>query len=230
MKFLLMLLFLAQPLMAQTFTVTHEKKLWRDGRGKIEVTNDGISYSTEKKEDSRQWKYEDIQYFDRISQKEFILLSYEDSRMLFGRDKAYHFKITDGELSDDLFLEISEKMNRPVTNRQLPDNVIMHYQIPVKHTHTFGGCEGVLQFAEESIHYNTNHKKDARAWKLGRDIQSIWSMDRYQLEIHVYENNRREFSRTRIYNFVLKEPLDPDVYMKMKLKLYDLEITYSLIP
>jgi len=218
-----MLLFLVQPLMAQTFTVIHEKKLWRDGGGRIAITDDGITYSTEKKEDSRQWKYEDIQYFDRVSSKEFTILSYEDESRLLGRDKSYRFVITEGELTDDIFRTISLRLNKPVTNRDLPENVAARYELPVKHLHTFGGCEGTLKFTGDAVYYLTEHKKDAREWQLIRDIQSIWSSDPYQLEIHVYENNRREFSRSRTYSFILKTPLDPEVYRKLKLRLYDLE-------
>ena len=51
-------------------------------------------------------------------------------------------------------------------------------------------------------------------------------MDRYRLEIFSYDNNRREFSHARAYHFQLKQPLDPDFYRKLKLKLYDLEAAH----
>jgi hypothetical protein len=229
MKYLLILLFLAQPLAAQTFPVIHEKTFWRDGHGTIEITDEGIRYASDKAKDSRSWSYQDIQSLDRISSKEFTILSYEDESRYLGRDKSYHFVITEGELTDELFRKISEKMGRPVTDRVVPDNIAVQYRIPVKHLHTFGGCEGILEFTGDSIIYATKHKADAREWKLSRDVQSVWSSDRYQLEIHVYENNRREFSRTRIYKFALKTPLDPEIYRSLKLKLYDLEADHSPI-
>ncbi len=223
MKYLLMLFFLAQPLAAQTLGVKHEKSLWRDGRGTIEITDKGIEYTSEDKKGKRTWLYRDIQHFDRISGKEFILLSYEDASLLLGRDKSYHFVITEGELTDELFQKIVRRLDKPVTNREVPENSTASYELPVKHSHTFGGCEGVLHFTEDSVYYATEHAKDAREWRLGRDIQSVWSSDPYQLEIQVYENNRREFSKTRRYKFQLKEPLDSAIYRKLKLQLYDLE-------
>jgi hypothetical protein len=223
MRYLLILLFIAQPLVAQTFDVMHEKTLWRDGRGKIEITDEGIIFAAEKKEKSRTWRYADIQYFDRISGKEFTILSYEDNPMLLGRDKEYHFLITDGELTNEIFYKIRDRLNKPATNREFPDAVNARYELPVKHLHTFGGCEGTLKFTEDKIYYVTDNKKDAREWRFATDIQSVWSSNRYQLEIHAYDNNRREFSRTRIYKFDLKEPLDPEMYRSLKLKLYDLE-------
>jgi hypothetical protein len=224
MKTLLILLFMAQPLAAQTFDVIHEKTLWRNGGGKIEITDEGIIFAAEKREDSRTWRYEDIQYFDRISSKEFTILSYEDNLMLLGRDKKYHFLITEGELTTEIFYGIRDRLNKPATNREFPDVVNVRYKLPVKHLHTFGGCEGTLKFSEDKIYYVTKNKKDAREWRLATDIQSVWSSNRYQLEIHAFDNNRREFSRTRVYKFDLKKPLDPEMYRSLKLKLYDLEI------
>jgi hypothetical protein len=229
MKYFLILVFLVQPLAAQTFNVIHEKRFWRDGNGTIEITDEGIRYSSTKAEDSRSWAYHDIQYLDRISSTEFTILSYEDEARYLGRDKSYHFVITEGKLSDAIFEKISRRINRPVTDRMPPGDASVEYRIPAKHTHTFGGCEGVLQITRDSIIYATEHKEDAREWKLGSDVQSVWSSDRYRLEIHVYENNRREFSRTRTYNFALKAPLDPETYRKLKLKLYDLEAVHSPI-
>jgi hypothetical protein len=222
MKYLLALFLLAQPLAAQTFSVIHEKSLWRDGRGTVEITDEGITFKADKGKDSREWKYEDIQYFDRISDKEFTILSYEDSSILLGRDKQYHFLITEGELTEDLFNRIRTRMDKPATNRQFPEVQNVRYELPAKHLHTLGGCEGTLKFTDDSIYYVTDDKKDAREWRIAEDIQSIWSSDRYQLEIHAYDNNRREFSKARVYSFALKKPLDPAFYRSLKLKLYDL--------
>ena len=178
MNYLLILLFMVQPLAAQTFDVIHEKTLWSDSGGKIEITDDGIVFVAEKEEDSRTWRYEDIQYFDRISSKEFTILSYEDNSMLLGRDKQYHFLISEGELTTDIFYRIRDRLNRPATNREFPDAVNAQYELPVKHQHAFGGCEGTLRFTEDKIYYVTENKKDAREWRFATDIQSIWSSNR----------------------------------------------------
>jgi len=226
MKYFLMLLLCAQPMAAQTLSVIHEKSLWMNGHGKLEITEEGIAYKSEKAKESYTWKYIDIQYFDRISNKEFTILSYKDLPLLLGRDKEYHFLVTEGELTDELFQTICARLNKPVTDRVFPEVTAVEYQVPVKHLHTFGGCQGVLKFTRDSIYYETDDKKDARDWKLSQDVQSVWSMDRYQLEIFSYDNNRREFSHTRPYHFQLKQPLDPVFYRNLKLKLYDLEVAH----
>ncbi|MEJ2096859.1 MAG: hypothetical protein P8Y38_06910 [Deltaproteobacteria bacterium] len=230
MKYLLILIFLAQPLAAQTLEVIHKKALWWDGRGKIEISDEGISFIAEKEEESRSWRYQDIQYFDRISGSEFTILSYEDSSILLGRDRQYHFLITEGELTNEIFYRIRDRLNKPATNREFPDVANARYELPVKHLHTFGGCEGTLKFTEDKIYYITDNRKDASEWRLDTDIQSVWSSNPYELEIHAFDNNRREFSRTRIYKFDLKKPLDPEVYRSLKLKLYDLDTVHRPLP
>ncbi len=223
MKYFLMLLLCAQPLAAQTLSVIQQKKLWPDGGGQIEITEQAIAYRAEKESESRTWNYPDIQFFDRISSREFTILTYEDQRRWLGRDKQYHFVVTEGELTDALFQTIRSRLGKPAANRVIPGLEAVEYEVAAKHLHTFGGCEGTLRFTKDAIAYVTEKENDAREWSLARDVRSVWSADRSRLQIHVYENNRREFSRTRVYRFSLKEPLDGAYYRRLKLRLYDLE-------
>ena len=223
---LVLALLIPQSLSGQTLTVVLKNRLWPDGHGKIQIGEKAITYDASKKDESRIWEYPDIQSLDRISAKEFVILTYEDRRLALGRDRQFHFVITEGELDDDLFRTITARLKKPVTDRVVPALVAAEYSVPAKHLHTFGGCEGALKFTQDTIYYATDHRKDAREWKLGRDIQSVWSADPYQLEIHAYDNNRREFSRTRVYNFQLKEALSQNFYRKLKLEIYGLEATH----
>ena len=76
MKYFLMLLLFAEPLAGQTLSVIHKKRLWPDSRGKIHITEVGIEFEEANQKNSRTWAYQDIQHFDRISGKEFVILSY----------------------------------------------------------------------------------------------------------------------------------------------------------
>jgi hypothetical protein len=229
MKYLPLFVILSIPLLqAETFSVAQPKTLWRDGRGKVNITAEGISYEGVKKKENRTWKYLDIQYFDRISRKEFVILTYQDRKRYLGRDREYRFVITNGELTDDLFQTISKRIGRPVTNRVLPEVTQADYVVPVKHLHGLGGCEGELKFTKDKVYYVTGNKEDAREWLIARDVQSVWSVNPYAIEIHVYDNNRHEFSRTRVYKFDLKASLDAEFYRTLKLKLYGLETAHLL--
>jgi hypothetical protein len=229
MKYLALLLTFGSLLAAETFPVALERAMWPDEKGTVEIGDQGITYTTAKKTHSRNWKWIDIQYFDRISATEFVVLTYEDARRLFGRDIQYRFRVTQGQLDDATFQSIAAHMKRPVTDRVAPGKITAAYTIPVKHEHAFGGCEGELEFTDDAIYYVTKHEPDGRSWRMDRDIVSVWSDDPYRLEIRAYDNNRREFSQTAMYRFDLKEKLDPDFYRKLKLRLYRLEVNNQVI-
>ncbi len=228
MRWSALILMGAACLPAQTFEATQKRRFASDRRGEIHITSEAIEFKAIKEKHSRRWTYEDIQYFDRFSEQEFILLSYEDQKWKLGRDRQYHFVLTAGTLDDALFQSISKRIGRPVTNRlvsrakRVQDS---RYHLAVKHLHSLGGCEGELIFTDDAILYSTEHRKDAREWRLTRDVESVWSSNRYHLELHVYDNNRREFSRTRVYKFDLKQPLDQDFYQSLKLRMHGLATT-----
>jgi hypothetical protein len=220
---LIFLVPLAAHLAAQTFPVIHKKALWPDGQGELHITDDAIEFQASGKEqNSRKWSYADIQYLDRVSTRELVILTYEDHKWELGRDREFRFLLTEGEIGDALFATLQARLKKPVTDRVVPDVVASLYETPVKHLHPFGGCEGRLLFTRNTAVYKTSHEQDAREWRLDTDVESVWSDDPYHLEIHVYENNRREFSRTRVFSFVLKQPLDGEFYRGLKMKLYGL--------
>jgi hypothetical protein len=224
--FAIVVILTAQPAAAQTFPVIHKKALWPDGRGELILTPESIEFrASEKEKNSRKWSYTDIQYLDRVSTKELVILSYEDLKWELGRDREFRFLLTEGEIGDELFETLQARLNRPSTDRVVRDVAAAVYEAPVKHLHSLGGCEGQLLFTDRTAIYKTSHGQDSREWRLDTDVESVWSQDPYHLEIHVYENNRTEFSRTRVYKFVLKAPLDSEFYSGLKRKLYGLGST-----
>jgi hypothetical protein len=208
----------------QSVSVVHVRTFQHDVAGTMEFTDATIVYRSADGKDSHSWTYPDVKFFDRVSPTEFVIGTYEDSGRLLGRDRRYRFRLSgDNRFSDALFDSVRQRLGKPVINRVVPAAVESEYEIPVKHLHALGGCEGVLRFTPDGrVFYVTADAEDAREWRLGEDIQSIWSTNNWQLEIHVYEDERREFSRKRIYRFELKERLNDAYYRKLKLKLFDL--------
>lgn len=216
-------LLLVPILTAQTIPVALKKGLWPDAQGGLSITEGGLEFRERNEEGSRIWPYRDIQTIDRRSRTEFVILSYEEQWWKLGRDRQYTFRVTSGELTDELFESIRVGLAKPVTDRVIGEVSRVERRLPVKHLHSLGGCEGELIFTPETIYYQTEHAEDARAWRLASEISSFWSGQPYELELHVYENNRREFSRTRIFKFSLKERLDPEFYRNLKLRMYALK-------
>jgi hypothetical protein len=222
MKILILTLGAAGLLGAQTFPAVHKKDLWRDVAGEVRITDSAIEFQAAKEKHSRRWKYVDIQHFDRLNEREFVVMSYEDERKYLGRDRRFHLSLTEGAISDELFESIAKRIGKPVTDRVIGDASAGGYVIPVKHLHGFGGCEGELWILDDRIIYSTENKPDAREWQIDRDVDSVWSPNPYQVELHVFEDDRREFSHTRVFKFDLKERLSADVYNTLKLRLFAL--------
>ena len=221
MRLLILGLTAAALLGAKSFEAVHVRAGWPDGQGVLHITAGGVRFEAKKEKHSHEWSWLDIQHFDRMSETGIDLLTYEDQSKFLGRDKSYRFRLTGGSINDELMGRIEEWFGRPVTDR-VPPEADGEYELPVKHLHSFGGCEGTLRFTDSAILYVTGHEKDAREWLLERNVASVWSADRYSLEIHVFEKNRREFSRSRVFKFDLKEELDSEFYRRLKRRLHRL--------
>lgn len=216
-------LLLAPPLAAQTIPVVLKKSLWPDARGELSIASEGLAFKEANQEKTQTWPYRDIQTLDRQSRTEFVILTYEDQWWKPGGSRQYVFRVTSGELTDELFEQMRDGLAKPVTNRvigQIPD---AEYRVPVKHLHRVGGCQGQLIFTPEAIYYQTEHVEDARAWRLASEVASVWSAQPYQLELQVYEGDDRALGHTRSFNFLLKAKLDSEFYRKLKLTLYDVQ-------
>jgi hypothetical protein len=229
LKFVLPLLIwiwsVAPPAVAQTFPVIQKKAFWPDGGGELIITPEAMEFrAAGKEQNSRRWLYRDIQHLDRISPNELVILSYEDQKWQLGRDREFRFVLTEGQITNALFETLRSRLGKPSTDRVVGEEQNPLYEIAVKHLHTFGGCEGRLVFTRDAVTYQTDHAKDAREWRLDSEIESVWSQGPFRLDIHVHENNRREFSATRVYQFALKQRLDNGFYSSLKKRLYGLTL------
>ena len=118
-------------------------------------------------------------------------------------------------LPDTAFERIRANVIRPVTDRT-PRGIDAEYIVPVKHLHVFGGCEGWLSFGTEWVVYETDHAEDARAWRRDRHIANVWSSGPFELELRIFEENRRAFDKAKRFTFQLKEPLDVAYYERLR--------------
>lgn len=199
----------------ETLRVRHDHDPWGSCEGDLTISASGIDYLPEDKEDHiRHWTWTDIQTVDRRSSDRFSILSYKDQKWLLGRDRPWDFTVLDPQskgLSDQLFGLIRDNSPRPLVDR-ISRQIETEYEVPVKHLHTFGGCEGVLRFDKEWIVYETDREKDARSWRRNKEVVNVWSSGKYDLELEVYEKEREDLLRTRRFRFQLKRPLDADYY------------------
>ena len=206
-------------LFAESLRVRHDHDPWGGCEGELTVNESGIQYlSEEEPQHNRDWTWLDIQTVDRRSLDRFTILTYQDQKWLLGRDRPWDFTLLGSNsqgLSDDLFEIIMTHLERPVVNRE-SRAIDALYEIPVKHLHTFGGCEGILRFGKDWIVYSTDRVKDQRSWRRNTEIANVWSTGRYDLEIEVHEKEGEDLLRTRSFRFELKRPLNEDFYAQLR--------------
>ena len=207
-------------LYADTLEVQHIHEPWGECQGDLIIDQAGIQYRSGKESHSRSWSWRDIQGFDRKSDQRFSLMTYEDEALRLGLDRHYDFRVVPGTepLGEASFALISEQLARPVTDRVVP-SALTGFQIPVKHLHSMGGCEGTLFIDQDRISFSSDTSRHNRSWIRGRDIHSVWSMHRYQLEVHVFEANRRNTETLRSFRFTLKVPLQKTYYEELRREL-----------
>jgi len=180
----------------------------------------GITFRSDDGEHDFSWTWTDIQALDRKSETRFTVLSYQDQAWLAGRDRPYDFTVTGGDgLSDQVFRLIAGHLETPVVDR-IPsaiDEVL--YEVPVKHLHLLGGCEGILRFGREKIVYDSREPGHSRSWRKGHEIAGVWSSGRYDLDLVVRERGSGGSGRKKEYRFQLKEALDEDFYFRLQREL-----------
>jgi len=205
----------------QGIRVRHDHDPWGSCQGELLIFATGIEFTSEKEDHSRQWTWDDIQTVDRFSSQKFTVMTYNDQKLLLGRDQPFDFIVLRGDgLTDNTFELIQDNLTRPVVDRTADELDKTRYQIEVKHLHTFEGCEGILRFGTREIVYETEHQEDSRTWRIDQEVAGIWSTNHYDLEIQVYERNGGDFHRTRNFRFQLKKPLDREFYMKLRRELH----------
>lgn len=196
---------------AETFTykVRHEH-LTGSCQGVLVVGEQDVRYESDYRDHSRIWTYLAIKKIESPGLRELSLHTFEEQTLQLGRDKVFNFEFIDGEVSDELYNFIVNRIARP-ESVEVPQNPPGgRWEIAAKHRHLFGGCEGTLKITDTHLEYVTNHTNDTRVWKY-LDVKRIESPSAYRLDIHTYEDQTWQLGRDKIFHFELKEPLEPEV-------------------
>ena len=222
---LLMLVLIAWPLSAAvtSFEATWKKALRPDVVGTLSIRDGGIAFEPKKKgKQALEWSFEDVQHLDRLSPTEFAIQSYTDSVMRIGRDRWYRFALLEGTLSDELHAQVVARIGKPATDRVAREPADAELAIPAKLVRFVKGSQGTIYLTPEWIIYSTAAKGASRAWRLDRDVETVWSSDPYRLEVHVLGGSEAFVRRAEVYRFALKRPLDAAHFSRLRMKLYSL--------
>ena len=200
-----------------SFKVRHDHNPWGECIGEMTVSESGIKFESEDEEHSFDRDWTGIQSLDRKTAMEFTILSYEDRKWLAGRDRALGFTVVEGDgLQDEVFNLILQNFPGPVVDRVVSNIDDILYEISVKHLHTFGGCEGLLQFGPEKIVFDSHNEEDSRSWRIDTEITGVWSSGAYDLDITVREGRGLDSGSDRRFRFQLKRPIDEDFMFRLR--------------
>ena len=153
----------------------------------------------------------DIQQLGTDWDKKISIVTYEDRKLQFGKDKVFNFELTEGTVPPSLWRSLQARLTKPLVSAVIPKLPEAKYQLPVKHQHALGGCQGTLQSGEQYVVYETTHKSDSRIWRY-EDPSSIGSTGPFQIRLSSMERTNGEHGAEKNFIFDLKRRLDPEIY------------------
>lgn len=196
--------------LAQEFTlaVEHDHAIG-SCKGNLIINADGVEYKTANKDHAREWAYVDIKMIKLVSPTRIGVLTYESSRKKLGADKSFEFKVLKDEVAKALSDFLLDRVTRPLATSFVRSDEKAQYEIPARHSHTFGGCQGTIKAYDDRLVYESSKPEDSRHWRW-TDIQSISRGGPYRFTITTYEP--KFGGPARSFNFDLKERMDDAVY------------------
>src|SRR3990172_7017176 len=125
--------------------------------GELVFRDREIEYITKQIKHARVWNHVDIQQLGLMDSKTISIVTYEDSRKELGRDRRFHFVLTEGSIPESLLSYLQTRVTKPLVTGMLPTTLQTKYKIPAKHQHAWGGCQGVLKIGEEYVACQTSN-------------------------------------------------------------------------
>jgi hypothetical protein len=179
--------------------------------GELTLGENGFRYQTVHVRDQRQWSFTEIQEVQFLSERRINLITYEDSRQRLGGDKIFKFELQGATIPEGLVHFVESKFEKPVSNRLTAGDDTSRFEIPVKHLHRVGGCQGKLTLTENGIVFRSEKAGESRQWRYS-DLQSLASSGRYELRLGTLEHGPLQYGDTKEFRFRLKTPLDEGAY------------------
>jgi hypothetical protein len=187
------------------YDVRHEH-LQHGGPGILRIDDNSISFEERGKlaKHSRTWKYDDIQELT-LGPDTLRIVTYEDNRWQFGRDRVYVFDRLPATLAAEWYPVFRARLDRRFVAALADEALIPEWQIPVKLAHGRAGSQGMVLVGAEGVVYKSTQAGESRTWRM-RDLENVSSSGVFDLTITTHE---REF------RFQLKQELVEPRYQEL---------------
>lgn len=187
--------------------------------GELIISENGIEYRARKRaNENRQWTYSgDIKVLEILSPTKIRIWTYKDRKALLGTDESLTFKLVDAQLDQKVSDFLRERLPRAFVTSFVEEDGTLFATIPVKHSHRFGGCEGLLKVYPDRLIYDSETGHDSRSWRW-TDIRSVGRPDIYRLDIETFEPPIGASSRS--FNFTLKKQMPDRIYDLLWSRIY----------
>jgi len=178
----------------QRFAAVHGHIL-RDCRGTLMIGPSGIRYEAGRESDTRAWNWTDIRQLRVESPRELSLVTYEDQKRFIGRDRVFHFRLTDGDITPALAQELATWAARPPVLAVLPpESSPPMFQIPVKHRHLTGGCVGELMVYTGHLEFRSAELPTHNRFWRWTDLAAFSQPERFLWLIHTFATGEDTFT------------------------------------
>ena len=198
----LIVLSLITPLAAQNFEFpARHHDLPRKHTGTLRLTPEGVTFDKPKLDIA--WL--DIQEFELTGNHQIRVTTYQDRRLLLGKDQSYLFTLTGKPDALPVYAALKDKLGPRLTARLADTTGTPQWSLPAKHVKAIQGSEGTLHVFETKLVYESKRPAQSRTWRIA-DLPNISTAGPYQLSIGAEE-------------FQLKQSLDPARYEALWLRL-----------
>jgi hypothetical protein len=185
-------------------------RLFGGSSGTLVFTADGIEYRTTKEDDARQWTYDEVKQVQILSPTRIAVLTYEDQgRLRLGADRTFDFTVVSEAVSTELVTFLLERIERPVVTAVMPQYAgDALFRVRAKHQRQGRGSDGTLVLYDRQLLYVSEQEDASRYWRF-QDIFSVLTLDRFRLQVTVYEGGS---GNTRTFVFELRSDLPEGFY------------------
>ena len=214
--FLILSIGLASLALAQSVSYDVRHKHARKGaRGILRISDSGIAFEEtgKKRKHMREWAYPDIEQLT-LRDDSLSILTYEDVRWQFGRDRIYDFDRLPEDASAVLFRMFRQRLDQRFIAALADTEMKPLWQTGVKLLHGLSGSEGIFLLGADQIVFHSSQKGASRTWRL-KDIDLVSSSGPFDLAITTLERTSWHRGSPTEMRFQLKEALSEDHYQEL---------------